>query len=101
MRPHDRVQEAAAQNPLVPLALGLVAALGALDALLTDVADPSPDRLESPALAADDPIVLAALGVVALRRVIGGWLDVAVGEPRDRSLEEGIGAATDPGDMAR
>ena len=82
----DRLQEAAGQNPLVALALGLQSAIHALDRLLTDdlaghgASDGDEDprgAAAEPALAPDDPFVLAALGVVALRRSIGAWLDSA------------------------
>jgi phage tail tape-measure protein len=83
----DRLQESAEQNPLLALALGLESAIHAVDRLLTEdstthgalVGAGGAGGAAQAALAPDDPFVLAALGVVALRRSIGAWLDSAAG----------------------
>jgi len=83
---HRRFQESAEQNPLLPLALGLVSALDTLDRHLADAGGdggattPHPGASEPP-LEPDDPFVLAALGAVALRRSLATWLTAACATP--------------------
>jgi len=105
----DRLQESAEQNPLVALALGLQSAMRVLDRLLTDdlaataaTAGDTRRAAVEPALAPDDPFVLAALGVVAVRRSIGAWLDGAAGSGAPPLLPDGAPRTTrNPQGIAR
>lgn len=103
MRPHDRLADAAGRNPLVALALGLVAVSSALDALARAdlAASAAADEADEPPLASDDPFVLAALGLIALRHTVGAWLDVAAAGSLATAPRAPHGITHDPGDLAR
>lgn len=90
---HSRLPDAG-RHALVPLALGLIAAGEKLGAALIRNAEPGAtlERVATtdtsadarrdgtsaePPLDADDPFVLAALGAIALRRTLDGWLATA------------------------
>lgn len=78
MTVRSRLQEAAAHNPLVALALGVIATFDEIERALDDAGDVVAGAGGPAApLADDDPIVLAALGLVALRRALDGWLAAA------------------------
>ena len=63
-------------DTVLALALGALAVTRAFeDAVATKSAD------DVPALAADDRVVLASLGVIALARSLRRWLDVAAEAP--------------------
>jgi len=80
----EQLQACGAQSPLVPLSLGLVSVLERIaGALLADAAEvpdaapPAAGATEPAPLAADDPVLLAALGLLALRSSLGRWLALA------------------------
>jgi hypothetical protein len=82
MRIADQVAACGDENPLVPLALGVASALEAAKRALDDDR-PDGAAEEGPAapLDGEDPVVLAALGVLALRRSVGRWLAVLCSQP--------------------
>jgi hypothetical protein len=97
MSPRERVQDAGRENVLVPLALGAISCLGSLErALLAPAARPAqPARGradDAPPLADDDPLLLAALGALALRRSLLAALvtgDACVATDDDQSTAAG------------
>jgi hypothetical protein len=69
-------------NPLVPLALGLLALDRRFATLLeTEVADGTPE------LSDDDPALALFLGVVSLRRTLHRWLEHACPEAPGSGVE--------------
>ncbi len=86
----SRLRAAEEENPLLPLLLGAIAALGALEHALTRDDDPRAacERPLDPApLAPDDPFVLAALGLLGLGRTLHGWLATAAATPQRAPLD--------------
>lgn len=82
MRIAEQVPACGDENPLVPLALGVVSALEAAErALGEDDPEGSAAERTSPPLDDEDVVVLAALGVLALRRSVGRWLGVLCSQP--------------------
>ena len=70
-------------NPLVPLALGLLSALGRFEAL---VERPGPPEIEERKVTAEeDPLLLVALGLLSVNRTLSRWLDVVC--PGDERVE--------------
>lgn len=81
----SRRRAAEEENPLLPLLLGAVASLDALELALARDDDPRAARerpLDAAALAPDDPFVLAALGLLGLGRTLHGWLATAAATPQ-------------------
>lgn len=71
----EQIRSVDEYNQLVPLALGLLSASRRLDAVLE--ASLAADAPRDEAVPGDDPVLLAALGVVALRARLGRWLEHA------------------------
>jgi len=77
----SRLHEAEEENPLVPLALGAIATLDALERAVSraDDAIAAEHAPHGATLASDDPLVLATLGLLGLGRTLRGWLATAAG----------------------
>ncbi len=80
---------------IVLVALGAVSALARLGAWLERAAR---DGSEPP-LDADDPALLAALGLISLSRTAARWLDVAASVPRATAGADGPHSA--PAELLR
>lgn len=96
MTVRSRMHEAEEENPLVPLVLGAIASLDALERAVARADVQSPDDLaqgDAP-LADDDPLVLATLGLLGLGRTLRGWLATATDPARGELL---AGAAQSAG----
>ncbi len=77
-------------------ALGLVSAMAAFDALLEDHGQPSTLRAAS-ASSADEGLLMALVGLVALRRRCGAHLDALMADGRAQGLRApAIASAPDP-----
>ena len=97
-RIRERILDVDEYNQLVPLALGALAASRRLEDLLTRE---DPEVQTRPA-EADDPWVLAVLGLLSLRRTVLGWLSHATTDatvPEPAPAAHGRGPA--PGDFLR
>lgn len=82
----SRLQAAEEENPLLPLVLGAIATLDAVEHALARDDDPAASAtrpLGGAPLAPDDPFVLAALGLIGLGRTLHGWLATAAPPARD------------------
>jgi hypothetical protein len=88
----EQIQASGEQSPLVPLALGLVSFFErAAEALSSGDADGLPP------LADDDPLLLAGLGIIALRSVLDRWLALTCAPDLDPDRERGASAGDGAG----
>ena len=95
----EQIRDVDEYNQLVPLALGLVSALGRFETLVGRPLPPEVDELE--VTAEEDPLLLVSLGLLSVNRTLSRWLDVVCPADERLGASEPATLREEPRDLLR